>query len=708
MSDRIGQQLGNYRLLRLLGQGGFADLYLGEHLYLRTKAAIKVLQTRLSNEDMADFQREARTIAALVHAHIVRVLDFGVDNATPYLVMDYAPNGTLRQFFPKGVPLLPQYILPYVKQAASALQYAHERKIVHRDIKPENMLLGPANAVLLSDFGIATVSQSSRFDSTGAVVGTAGYMAPEQIQGKAVTASDQYALGVAVYEWLAGERPFRGTFTEVTSQHMFAPPPPLREKVPAISLEVEEVVMIALAKDPQRRFASVESFADAFEQAIQAHRPRSSPLSHPDMPAPYAPTVLARPADTPVVMTPTNRVTPPPHPVSNYGITPVPPLYTPPPTNQGISRRTFLLSMGGIAALVVAGSAFVVWETSHQNGGTPPAAQNTPTTAVTRQETSQPTSAPTQASTQAPTQSNPTPSPSIGTTLYIYRRHSGQVNADAWSPDGNRIATGGQDTTVQVWNALGGGNPVVYGGHSQWVWAVGWQPNGQLVASGSSDRTVQVWNAQSGSKNRAYTGHSGDVYAVAWSPDGTRIASGGSDNTVQIWDVTTGQLIVKYSSHTAAVHQIAWSPDGSRIVSVSEDGTARVWDAQSGQTSVTYTGHSGKVLTVAWSHNGTYIVSGGWDATAQVWNASNGNWLFTYNGHTQRVWSVAWSPDDTKIVSGSHDGTAQIWSSSTGSPIYTYTGHGAGNTVWQALWSPNGQLIASAGYDGTAQVWQAV
>ncbi len=228
MNDRIGQQLGNYRLIRLLGQGGFADVYLGEHLYLSTKAAIKVLQTRLSNEDMADFQREARTIASLVHAHIVRVLDFGVDNATPYLVMDYAPNGTLRQFFPKAVPLLPQYILPYVKQVASALQYAHERKIVHRDIKPENMLLGPANAVLLSDFGIATVSQSSRFDRTGAVVGTAGYMAPEQIQGKAVTASDQYALSVAVYEWLAGERPFRGTFPEVTSQHMFAPPPPLR------------------------------------------------------------------------------------------------------------------------------------------------------------------------------------------------------------------------------------------------------------------------------------------------------------------------------------------------------------------------------------------------------------------------------------------------------------------------------------------------
>ncbi len=704
MSARIGQQLGNYRLTQLLGQGGFADVYLGEHLYLNTKAAIKVLQTRLSNEAMADFQNEARTIASLVHPHIVRVLDFGVDNSTPYLVMDYAPNGTLRQFFPKAMPLSPQRILPYVKQAASALLYAHERKIVHRDIKPENMLLSSNTALLLSDFGIATVSQSSRLDGREPVVGTASYMAPEQIQGKPVTASDQYALGVVVYEWLTGECPFRGTFSEVVSQQMFAAPPPLRQKVPAISPEIEQVVMIALAKEPRQRFANVEAFANAFEQAIQT---LSSSLSHPDIAAQVEPTVLARPADSPAVVMPVNVVAPPPLPATNYVETPVPPLYTPqiPQVNQGISRRTFVLGMTGITALVVAGGAFVLWETSHQGGGAGPVTQNTPTIAVTTQETSQPTPAP----TQAPTQPNPTspPGTALGTTRFIYRGHRGQVNAVSWSPNGSRVATGGQDLTVQVWDALTGGNVVVYRGHTQWIWAVDWQPNSQLVASGSSDATVKVWNAQSAATNLTYRGHSSDINAVVWSPDGTRIASAGNDNTVQVWNAATGQTIVTYTGHTAAVHQVAWSPDGSRIVSASEDKTARVWNANTGQTYVTYTRHTDKVLTVAWSHNGTYIASGSWDATTQVWDASAGSWLLTYPGHSQRVWSVAWSPDDTKIVSGSHDGTAQIWSSSTAGRIYTYTGHGSGNTVWQALWSPNGQMIASAGYDGTAQVWQA-
>src|SRR5437660_523133 len=118
MSDRIGQQFGSYHLIRLLGQGGFADVYLGEHIYLKTKAAIKILQTRMTGNDLQDFIKEAQTIAALKHPHILRVLDFGVDGATPFLVMEYAPNGTLRDRHPRSSILPPTTILPYVKQVA--------------------------------------------------------------------------------------------------------------------------------------------------------------------------------------------------------------------------------------------------------------------------------------------------------------------------------------------------------------------------------------------------------------------------------------------------------------------------------------------------------------------------------------------------------------------------------------------------------------
>ena len=178
MADRVGQQLGNYRLVRLIGSGGFADVYLGEHVYLNTPVAVKILQAKVADDDLQGFLNEARTIAHLVHPHIVRVMDFGVQDEIPFLVMDYASNGTLRKLHPKGTQLPLSTIVSYVKQVAFALQYAHDEKFIHRDIKPENMLLGRRTEVLLSDFGIALIAQSSRYQNTRDVAGTVctGYL----------------------------------------------------------------------------------------------------------------------------------------------------------------------------------------------------------------------------------------------------------------------------------------------------------------------------------------------------------------------------------------------------------------------------------------------------------------------------------------------------------------------------------------------------
>jgi len=272
MDDRIGKQLGNYRLLQLLGQGGFADVYLSEHIHLHTQAAIKVLQLRLIESNVQNFLNEARTIAHLVHPYIIRVLDFGVQDNVPFLVMDYAPKGTFRQRFLNGQRLPATPLFPYIKQAAAALQYAHDKKLIHRDVKPENMLLGPKSEVLLSDFGFALM-QSSNSRTSMETAGTAAYMAPEQLQGRPRPASDQYALGVIAYEWLTGSCPFQGTFFEIASQHMLTAPSSLREKIPSLSPEIEDVIMTALAKDPDQRFPTVRDFAIALERACLADKP---------------------------------------------------------------------------------------------------------------------------------------------------------------------------------------------------------------------------------------------------------------------------------------------------------------------------------------------------------------------------------------------------------------------------------------------------
>src|SRR5712691_2379751 len=150
----LGRQLGNYRLTKLLGEGGFAEVYLGEQVHLGTQAAVKVLTTQLTSNEIERFQEEARISMQLHHPHIVQTLEFGTDYTLPFIVMRYASNGSLRQRHPAGTRLPLFTVIDYVKQIAAALHYLHNHKLVYRDVKPENMLIGDDNAIWLSDFGI--------------------------------------------------------------------------------------------------------------------------------------------------------------------------------------------------------------------------------------------------------------------------------------------------------------------------------------------------------------------------------------------------------------------------------------------------------------------------------------------------------------------------------------------------------------------------
>jgi serine/threonine protein kinase len=279
MTNRVGQQLGNYRLVSLLGQGGYAEVYLGQHVRFDMQAAVKVLHAYLSGKEAEHFHQEAETIAKLAYPSIVRVLDFDVQDGVPFLVMDYAPNGSLRRRHAAGEVVPFPLIVSYVKQVAAALQYAHDQKLIHRDVKPENMLLGRREEVLLSDFGIATVAHSTGSLSAEAAVGTIAYMAPEQIQGHPRPASDQYALGVTVYEWLCGERPFSGSFTELVTQHLWQPPPPLHDRVPTIRP----------AGVPTELAISGDSSQSPTEYAMPDEQARAMTLARHTLPAPLTP-----------------------------------------------------------------------------------------------------------------------------------------------------------------------------------------------------------------------------------------------------------------------------------------------------------------------------------------------------------------------------------------------------------------------------------
>jgi predicted ATPase/DNA-binding CsgD family transcriptional regulator/tRNA A-37 threonylcarbamoyl transferase component Bud32 len=269
MVERGDQPLGQYHLNRLIGQGSVADVYLGTHIYLNSRVAIKILHSHLDDSTQERFLTEARHVSHLVHPRILRVFDFGIEDETAFLVMDYAPGGNLRQLHPAGSQVALPNVVAYVRAIASALQYAHDEHLIHGDLKPENLLLGPKHELLLADFGLASLSFRQEALQVQPPLGPLAYLAPEQIEGKPPPASDQYALALMVYEWLSGQHPFGGTEAQPAHQSWFPPRASLRRQHPEIPPALEQVLFKALSYEPTRRYVDVLTFASAFEEASQ-------------------------------------------------------------------------------------------------------------------------------------------------------------------------------------------------------------------------------------------------------------------------------------------------------------------------------------------------------------------------------------------------------------------------------------------------------
>ncbi len=672
MDTLIGTSIGGYTLVQVLGSGGMGTVYLAEDPAIGQQVAIKVVRTDpadfpdLSSATMAAerFKQEARAVASLDHLHILPLYRYGEEETSSgkraYIIMQYRPEGSLWDWLRRragllsGQSLITASSLPgtlngswplsleetsdYLQQAASALQYAHEHGIIHRDVKPANFLLRIDNGntvhLLLSDFGLAKLFSSS--SATSHILGTPTYMAPEQFDGVVGPESDQYALAVMIYYFLAGRPPFEGEPMRLMNQHLTAEPPPITRFNAAFPQGIVPVFSRALAKKPQDRYPSTAAFAEAFEQASQDTRVNMQPFF--SLPA------LAQ----------TNR-TPQEKPVGAGvvqmwgGDARIAPGTLPGKPEQVGRRKALGWILGGAAVIAVgAGAGIYVYS-----------------------RFAKPANA-----------------------LYVLRGHTGTVTSVSWSPDGTQLVSGSRDNTAKLWLVASGNNTLTYSGHHAAVLSVAWNPGGRFLASGGEDRSVQVWDTQ-GNALYDFAGLGAAVSSVIWYPDGKRLFAGTLGNGAH--EILLETRTVIGSPIKASIHALAFSPDRRFLAAALHNGDVAIASLQeTPHKFVLHHIHSKPVLTLAWSPDSTMLASGSADATAKVWDAATATVKHTLL-HSNSVNGVAWDPAGTgRLATACSDNSVNIWDVNS-SARTTYSGHGS--SVTSVAWGASGLASGSADTD---------
>jgi len=404
MTNLIGQSIGRYHILEQLGEGGMANVYKAHDTRLERDVAIKIIRTGAFGETMLDnvlkrFEREAKALAKFSHPHIVKVMDYGEYEGSPYLVMEYLPGGTLKQRVGKPVPW--KEAVRLVLPIAQALEYAHAHNIIHRDIKPANVLLTDNNQPMLSDFGIAKILEASdSLTGTGMGIGTPDYMAPEQWTGGTSRQSDLYSLGIVLYELIVGRKPYMAdTPVAVMLKQVNEALPRPRNFIPDLPQDVENVLIKALEKNPENRFPDMETFRVRLESLLSA--PKDKPLpTRPIAAAPVPDATLAtqkipyvRPPSQPAPNFATQRVDSAPRPT--YAPPHMDSTYAPaPPKKRGAAWALGVVGAGILLLICVVGGGWFYMQNQA-------ALQHAQETAIATQATATKAAAETEAARQA-------------------------------------------------------------------------------------------------------------------------------------------------------------------------------------------------------------------------------------------------------------------------------------------------------------------
>jgi serine/threonine-protein kinase len=639
---------------------------------------------------------------------------------------------------PTDWPLSVTEVADYLQQASSALQYAHDHGIVHRDVKPANFLLrfdsnhatNTTNAfLLLSDFGLAKFFASGT--ATSYALGTPMYMAPEQFYSSAGPASDQYALAVMIYYMLAGRAPFTGDPARMMHQHLNVAPPPIRTFAPGLSSGVEAVLNRALAKGIQDRYPRIEAFAEDFLQRIndkaQGTYTPFRPLTLVGN-APVAPTIAASPA-SPVIppKTPWPQVGP-----YAGGQAPLPTVLDPaamPRTPANLQPTLFPSPAGNPTPL-----AQLSWPTAqNQNQEADIQQRGQMSKSVGLQMGASPPDYRLQTNTNKNRvsrrgavgwlvgggivvglgtvagvfvyenwhrqQSKKTPTTQGITVRASLVGHSDEVRSIAWSPDGNRLASGSLDTTVRIWNIATQRTSLIYPGHKQGVGAVAWSQNAQakLIASGGRDELVRIWDSITG-VNQAITPSLGsEVSSLAWSADAANVFVGTLG--AGLHEIAVDEQQITHVGLRTLINTIAPSPDGRYLATGLKSGAVTVSSLVDGRAPISLNLQE-SVFGLAWSPDSELLAIGGSDQKVDILDIATRN-IVKSKTTDSSVNGLSWEPGTAnRLAIAQADGTVSIWNM-TNDTLITGTGHNG--PVITVAWSK--QHLASGSADKTIIVW---
>ncbi len=306
-----GQKINDrYEIVKSIGEGGMANVYLAVDLILDRKVAVKVLRGDLAKDEkfIRRFQREAKSVSDLSHPNIVEVYDVGEEDGEYYIVMEYIEGKTLKQLINKRGALTIPEVIDIMTQLTDGLAHAHEAYIIHRDIKPQNIMILDNGLVKITDFGIAMATNATQLTQTNSVMGSVHYLPPEQAGGKGSTIkSDIYSLGILMYELLTGSVPFKGdNAVEIALKHMKEKIPSIRKQNPLIPQSIENVVLKATAKNPRNRYDSVHEMHDDIVSALERDNEKKYVFPYPENDLDDKVTVPAN------VAKPTKEIVPPP------------------------------------------------------------------------------------------------------------------------------------------------------------------------------------------------------------------------------------------------------------------------------------------------------------------------------------------------------------------------------------------------------------